>query len=210
MRGVAKDLIVVTADSQIRHTVEALLHYRCQSLAISGFSVDLVSHPNQDPGCRTDAGSVLDSRRISHDKAIVIFDFDGCGEHHLSPSDLETKLETEFANRGWDRDRIAFIVIEPELESWLFGASFRQIEMAVSWSQTQGVREWLIERGHLRPGSPKPLDPKAAIESVLYQQQRPRSSKLFADLARTIGLARCQDRAFQKFRTTLRRWFPAE
>ena len=87
-----------------------------------------------------------------HGKAMVLFDFDGCGERHLSPQDLETSLETQFANQGWGSDRVTFVVIEPELEAWLFGASFRQIERAVGWSETQSIRGWLIERGYLTPG----------------------------------------------------------
>ena len=206
----AKDLIVVTADSQMHLVVEALLNHRRQSLAIGDFSVDMVTHPNQDPGCRTDAGRLLNPRRQTHGKAMVIFDFDGCGERHLSPQGLETSLETQFADQGWGPDRVTFVVIEPELEAWLFGASYLQIERAVGWSQTQSIRDQLIERGYLSPGSSKPSDPKTAIETVLYQQKRPRSGRLFADLARTVGLARCQDRAFQKFRSTLQRWFPAQ
>ena len=168
-----------------------------------------MSHPNQDPGCRTDAGGVFNARRQTHSKAMVIFDYHGCGEHSLEPETLENRLEEEFVNRGWEPDRVSFVVIEPELEAWLFGASSQHIETAVSWSQNQSIRDWLMDRGHLVPGSSKPLDPKAAIEAVLYQQRRPRSAKLFADLARDVSLRRCQDRAFQKFRATLQRWFPA-
>ena len=205
-----KDLIVVTADSQMHLTVETLLNHRRPALAIGDFSVDMVTHPNQDPGCRTDAGRLLNPRRQTHGRAMVLFDFDGCGERSLSPEDLETSLETQFANQGWGPDRVTFVVIEPELESWIFGASSLQIERAVGWSQELSIRDQLMANGYLSPGSSKPSDPKAAIESVLYQQKRPRSGRLFADLARTVSLARCQDRAFQKFRATLQRWFPAE
>jgi len=206
----SKDLLVVTADSQMHLTVETLLNHRRQSLAIGDFSVDMVTHPNQDPGCRTDAGRLLNPRRQTHGRAMVLFDFDGCGERRLSPEDLETSLESQFANQGWGLDRVTFIVIEPELETWLFGASYRQLERAVGWSQDQSIQGKLIENGYLSSGSSKPSDPKAAIESVLYQQKRPRSGRLFAELAQRVSLARCQDRAFQKFRATLQRWFPSE
>ena len=72
------------------------------------------------------------------------------------------------------------------------------------------MRDWFETRGHLSPGSMKPGDPKATINAALRQQKTQMSAKLFADLARGVSLARCQDRAFQKFRTTLQRWFPAE
>ena len=128
----------------------------------------------------------------------------------MSPCELETNLEMHFANHGWGPDRVAFVVIEPELEAWLFGGSYGQIERAVGWSDTQSIQGWLIAGGYLTPGTYKPPDPKAAIESVLYRQRRPRSGRIFTYLAQRVSLARCQDRAFQKFRTTLQRWFPAQ
>lgn len=207
----SKDLVVVAADTQMQRTVETLLQYRRRSLAINThFSTDAISHPNQDSGCRADAGQLLEPRRNIYGKAIVIFDYHGCGERRLAASELETSLESEFVNRGWGPDRIAFIVLEPELEAWLFGASFRHIERAVGWSQPAQIQDWLIERGHLPSSTAKPPNPKAAIDAVLYQQKLPRSAKLFGDLARNVSLARCQDRAFQKLRSTLQRWFPAQ
>ena len=210
-RTVAKDLIVLAADTQMQRTIETILEHRRSSLAIaSDFSADVLSHPNHDPGCRTDAGRVLEPRRNTYQKAIVIFDYHGCGERRLDAVELENRLETQFSQGGWTHDQITFIVLDPELEAWLFGASFHHIERVVGWSQPQNIREWLIERGFLLPEITKPHDPKAAFEAVLHQQKIPPSAKLFADLAQRASLARCQDRAFQKFRTTLQRWFPAE
>lgn len=207
----AKDLIVLSADTQMQRTIETILEYRRSSLAIaSGFSADVLSHPNQDPGCRTDAGRVLEPRRNAYRKAMVIFDYHGCGEQRLDPVELENRLEAQFSQGGWAQDRITFIVLDPELEAWLFGASFHHIERVVGWSQPQDIRRWLIERGFLLPETTKPHDPKAAFEAVLHRQRIPPSAKLFGELAQRVSLARCQDRAFQKFRTTLQRWFPAE
>ena len=106
-------------------------------------------------------------------------------------------------------DRIAFLVIEPELEAWLFGGSDAHLQNAVSWPRPDTIREWMQTQGHLQPGQGKPADPKAAIEAVLTQAQIPLSSEIFEAQARRVSLARCQDRAFQKFRSTLQRWFPA-
>ena len=203
--------MVLAADSQMRSTIETLLKHRRQSLNLSAtFVADVLSHPNQDPGCRTDAGSMVDPRRGNYEKAMVIFDFDGCGETRLSASELEIQLESQFENQGWAQDQIAFIAVDPELEVWLFGGSFRHIERSTSWSQSESLKDWLLERGHLHPEYVKPPDPKTAMEAVLYRQKMPRSARLYEDLARNVGLARCQDRAFQKFRSTLQRWFPAQ
>ena len=210
-RTVSKDLMVLAADTQMQRTIETLLKHRRSSLAIaSEFSADVLSHPNQDPGCRTNAGKILEPRRSTYGKAIVVFDYQGCGERRVGAVELENRLEEQFSRAGWTQDRIAFIVLEPELEAWLFGASFHHIERVVGWSQPENIRPWLIGRGLLLPNITKPRDPKAAFEAVLHRQRIPPSAKLFADLARRVSLAHCEDRAFQKFRTTLQRWFPAQ
>ena len=204
-----KDLIVLTADKQMQRTVETLLNHRTESLRIANLSADILRHPKKDPGCRTAAGDILNPLRSVYPKALVIFDFHGCGERNRTARQLEVDLEQELENAGWGDDRIAVIVIEPELEAWIFGSSFEQLRRAVRWSQSQSIREWLETRNYLSSDNSKPPDPKAAIESVLAAQKKPLSSSLFADLARDVSLARCQDRAFQKFRTILQGWFPA-
>lgn len=204
----SKNLIVLTADPQMERAIATLLEHRKAALQIADISVDVVRHRNKDPGCRTDAASVLNPRRNVYQKAMILFDFHGCGERNRSASQLENHLEQEFTRQGWGNDRIAFIVIAPELEAWIFGASFEQIRRAVGWSQSEPLRDWLVRNRHLPSGSLKPPDPKAAIEAILRRQKKPRSAKLYADLARNVSVAHCQDRAFQKFRSTLQRWFP--
>ncbi len=204
-----KDLIVLAADKQMQRTIETLLNHRSESLRIANLSADVLRHPKKDPGCRTAARGILTPLRNEYRKAMVMFDFHGCGERNRTATQLEVYLEQELANAGWGHERIAVIVIEPELEAWIFGSSFAHLQHAVRWSQSQPIREWLEARDYLSPHNAKPQDPKAAIESVLVAQKKPLSSSLFADLASVVSLAQCQDRAFQKFRTILQGWFPA-
>ena len=204
------DLIILAADPTMQRTIRTLLEHRREALGISSFSVDVQAHRNRDPGCRTAAGDVLNPARHSHRKALVVFDFHGCGENHRSASQLESMLEQQFKDGGWEDDSIAFVVIEPELEAWLFGAPFRRIEDAIGWSQATPLKEWMISNGHLSAEQIKPRDPQTAIDAALQLQKEPRTSRMFANLARTVSLAHCQDRAFRKFRVTLQRWFPAQ
>ena len=194
----------------MQRTIQTLFDHRREALGISSFSVDVQAHRNRDPGCRTAAGDVLNPARHSHRKAIVVFDLHGCGENLRTAGQLEIALEHEFEDRGWEDDSVAFVVIEPELEAWLFGAAFQRIETAIGWSQTTPLREWLESNGHLSAGEIKPVDPQAAVDAALEQERQPRTARMFADLARRVSLAHCQDRAFQKFRSTLQRWFPAQ
>lgn len=202
------DLFVLTADLQTQRTIETLLAYRRPALDISDISFDVRRHPRQDPGCRNESALFLETTRLSHRKALVVFDFEGCGENRLDANELELRLEQEFRDRGWEEDRAAVIVINPELEAWVFGATFRHIQRAVGWNHPQSPRDWLVSNGYCSESTGKPEDPKAALEALLFQSRRTRSAKVYETVARVVSLAHCQDRAFRKFRTTLHRWFP--
>ncbi len=202
-----KDLIVLTADSQAQRTIETLLEFRRPSLGIRDISFEARRHPQQDAGCRTTPGQFLNSLRGRFSKTIVVFDLDGSGAGNVAAPELESQVEEQLRNTGWRTDDAAAIVIDPELEAWLFGASWQHLQDAVRWSQSEPMRKWLESRQFLPPGAVKPPDPKAAFEVMLSLQRIRRSGKLYEDLAKLIGLTRCQDRAFQKFRDTLRRWF---
>lgn len=205
----AQDLIVLAADSQIKSTVEALLSRRYQSLGIREISFEVQTHPHQDSCCRTASEGILRPLLDEYEKGMVVFDYDGCGERGLMPEHLEMSLEDRYVASGFDEDRVSSVVINPELEVWMFGASFHHLQRNIGWSQPQSIRDWLVAHGYLSAESRKPANPKAAIEAVSSLQKVPRSRRLFANLARRASLAHCEDRAFQKFWSTLQRWFPA-
>ena len=204
-----KDLIVLTADSQAQRTIETLLQFRRPSLEIGDISFEVHRHPHQDSGCRTTPGQVLNPLRSGFNKTMVVFDLEGSGAGNVSAEELESQIERQLEASGWVPDNVALVVIEPELEAWVFGASWRHLRDAVRWSQPEPVRAWLESQEFLQPGVLKPSDPKAAFEALLSLQRIRRSGDLFVQLAKRVSLARCQDRAFQKFRATLQRWFPA-
>lgn len=205
-----KDLIVIVADKQMQRTVETLLARRHQALGIAQVAFDVLRHPQKDPGCRTASEMFLAPSRNHYRKSIVVFDYHGSGENNLTSVELESALESRLCSQGWEAESIAFVVIDPELEAWVFGATDRQLERVVNWSQPKSARNWLTDQGKLNDGDVKPEDPKAAINALLTLVRKPLDSKLFIDLAQRVSLARCQDRAFQKFRSTLQRWFPAQ
>ena len=203
-----KDLIVLTADPQMQRTVETLLGNRQRALGIPGISFDVQRHPHRDSGCRTASEGILRPLRNEYRKAMTVFDFDGSGARNATAPELEMELERQYELAGWENGQVAFIVIEPELEAWLFGTSYSHLQRAVNWSQAEPINEWLAARGYMVAGNAKPSNPKDAIEAILQLEKIPLSSDLFAELARRVSLNRCQDRAFQKFCNTLRSWFP--
>lgn len=204
-----KDLLVLAADPTIQRTIQTLLKERRDALGISTLTVDFQTHRHRDSGCRTAPGAVINPLRNQYRRAMIVFDFHGSGESRRTASQLEIDLERDLRNAGWGSDRVAVVSIEPELEAWVFGSSAVHLEEVIGWSQPQSIREWLEFNGHVSVGVPKPTDPQTAFDEMLRLHGTRRSRALFAKLAHRVSLARCQDRAFQKFRSTLQRWFPA-
>jgi hypothetical protein len=202
-----EDLIVIAADRQMERTIRMLLTERCPALGIPRISFQVRRHPQRDPGCRSTSIQLLGPERGRFRKAMVMFDLRGSGEEDTAAPELEAQLEEQLNLDGWRPDGGAVIVIEPELEAWLFGASLSRLERTVRWNRPESMRDWLRSNGYLSGGSFKPQDPKAAFDAVSGRRGPLRSGRLYEDLARNISLARCQDRAFQKFRATLQRWF---
>ena len=198
---------MLAADPTMQRTIKMLLEHRRGALGLTELSSDVLAHRNRDPGCRTQSGDVLIPLRDSYRKALVMLDYHGCGEQKLSAQQLEIAKELEYRQNGWGLDRVVFVVIEPELEAWIFASSLRHLEHLTGWVQTERLQKWLKDLGYLIPGSYKPVDPKSVLDLVLRTLDKRRSAKLFADLAQRVTLANCQDRAFLKFRDTLQRWF---
>lgn len=119
---------------------------------------------------------------------------------------MEAKIEDNLSRTGW-KDRSAAIVIDPELEVWVWSDS-PVVEKQLKWSSRYpGLRDWLVSKGFLRADATKPSRPKEAVEAVLREVRLPRSSSLYRALAERVSLAKCTDRAFEKLRSTLQRWF---
>ena len=135
-----KDLVVIAADKQMQRTVETLLARRYQALGIAQVTFDVLRHPQKDPGCRTASEVFLSPSRNRYRKAVVVFDYHGSGENNLTAAELESALELRLCSQGWEPESIAFVVIDPELEAWVFGATDRQLERVVNWSQPKSAR----------------------------------------------------------------------
>ncbi len=202
------DLVVLVPDKQMEATLRALL-LRPKSLAIRQLRFEILVHPRRDPGCRGESAPLLSIYQSFTKFALVLFDREGCGEDHLSRESLEAKVGAELAASGWS-NRAAVIVIDPELESWVWSDS-PVVDEVIGWSGNKpSLREWLVDRGHLVKGEVKPARPKESLEAAIRQSRKRLSASLFAELAKRVGLSRCSDSAFQKFKVTLATWFPTD
>lgn len=125
----------------------------------------------------------------------------------VADKNIEQSILKRLSRAGWKK-RAAAIVLDPELEAWVWSDS-PHVDEALGWAgRDPDLRSWLRDRDLLDPQTPKPVRPKEAVEKAPQVTRKPRSSALYRQLAQDVGLARCVDPSFSKLRKTLRRWFP--
>ncbi|MDI6709288.1 MAG: hypothetical protein QME76_01125 [Bacillota bacterium] len=202
-----KDMVVLVSDRNIEFAVKGILN-RCDALNIRQITNDFFVHPEHDPGCRLRAHDFLRGLIRRYKYALVVLDREGCGSETPTRKVLEKEIEQRLAISGWN-GRAAAVVIDPELEVWVWSNS-PHVERILGWAGMQpDLRTWLSLKGYLRPGELKPRRPKEAVQQALYLAGKARSSSLYQRLAQNVSLTRCVDPAFVKLKLTLRSWFPA-
>lgn len=202
-----RDLIVLAADKNTSESVRALLG-RPAALQIRALTFDVVVHPQHDPGCLGQSSGLLAVYQKTHTRALVVFDREGCGQEQVPREALEAQVEQQLVAAGWS-NRIAVIVLDPELETWVWSQS-PHVTTALGWRDAkQDVRQWLVEEKFLPVATQsKPSRPKEAMEAVLRHVRKPRSSAIYCEIASQVSLTSCTESSFVKFRQVLRAWFP--
>lgn len=205
------DLIVLVSDADMMRTVTALLA-RPQALGTAKFEFAVEQHPRKDPGCRGNAANVLRRHLTGYRHSMVMFDYHGCGS--TEPRErIQATVEDQLARNGWS-GRAKAIVIEPELEAWMWG-DLASAAKNVGWTgRQQKMRSWLARNGLWPKDQPKPPSPKEALEAVVGQAPRGRlvrrHPRMYQAIAEAANVDHCRDPAFQELVATLRRWFPPE
>ena len=202
-----KDLVVLVADGHQEQTVATLLIDRHHSLGIRRVTIDIDSdifpHPEHDPGVFHEAGDFLSAFAQQYQHALVLIDAEWGG---LSVEQIEEKIQGDLNKKDWE-GRSAVIVINPELEIWVWAQSPHVPRLlGMDW---EGIKNLGHQMGYWQKDETKPSRPKELLEVVLHRTRKPRSSALYRQLAGTVGLSRCQDSSFLRFREILQEWFPA-
>ncbi len=203
-----KDLWVLVADADMEATVRTLLDRRRPALGIREVSYTITRHLRRDPGCRREAVPTARSFLNDHKHALVVFDKDGSGDEAADRVRIQNAVEEDLRQNGWE-NRSKAIVIEPELEAWVWSVSVN-VSKVLGWEEgTEVLRSWLQERNLWPDGATKPPDPKSAMRRAMREKNRKPNAVTFRRLAERVAFRKCEDLAFQEMRATLQAWFPA-
>ncbi|MFO8057476.1 MAG: hypothetical protein R6V10_09285 [bacterium] len=142
-----------------------------------------------------------------YDYSLVMFDRDFDKKKDRSASGLETEVKERLEQNGWE-GRCEAVVIDPELENWVWSGSACVGEILKWPGSTADLKSWLIDKGKWDPESTKPGDPKGAMGTAMKEKRVKKSSSLFKKIGERSSLKDCSDRAFLKFKKTLQLWFP--
>ena len=103
------------------------------------------------------------------------------------------KIQGDLNRKGW-KGRSAVIVIEPELEIWVWSDS-PHVSGIVGMDRKK-IKVLGNQKGYWQAGEIKPSRPKELLLVVLRRTRKRRTARLYQQLAAKVGLSRCQDRFF--------------
>lgn len=202
-----KDLVILVADQDMEFALRGILG-RPAHLGIRALDYEIYVHPEHDPGCLLRGHDYLRLFVNRFEHGLVLFDRQGSGQEKKPREILEKDVEGHLSRSGW-LNRAAAVVIDPELEIWVWSDA-PDVDRVLGWEgKIPGLRCWIRDKGWLPAGHAKPVDPKEAFEQALRVVSTPRSSSIFRRLAVNVSLRRCSDPSFQKLKKVLRKWFPA-
>ena len=200
-----KDLVVLVADKDMEYSLAGLLS-RPLALGIRPISHDVFVHPDHDPGCALRGVTFLSNFAAQYRHGLILFDYEGSGRESAPARNLQESVNDDLAHSPWG-GRARAIVLEPELEAWIWSDS-PHVDRVAGWEQRQpGLRRWLVEQGWIKKPEIKPSRPKEAFEAALRAAGRARSASRYRRLAESVSVERCTDSSFHEFKHVLQMWF---
>jgi hypothetical protein len=201
-----KDLVLLVADKNMQFALKGILG-RPQSIGIRSIDFEFRPHMGRDGGVRTSGPEVLALERGRFSHGLLVFDLEGSGADTENAVALEQELDATIALH-WEK-RGKAIVIDPEVDAWMWGAD-NALREVLEWPLEGAIRDWLQAKGFEFLPNDKPVRPKEALEALVPVHRQPRSSALYEQITSKISLKRCQDAAFLRLRAQLQMWFPIE
>jgi len=202
-----KDLIVAVADSYQEKVIEALLPRVPITSGTKEFTFDIMRNSGHDSGSYNDSHELLRPFINQYRFALVVFDFEGCGAEHLkTKAEIETEVHDLLNVNGWG-NRNAVIVIQPELENWLWMDN-PHVSQAIGWEKQESLYDWARNESYLSGNASKPSRPKETFERALKIAETPKSAAIYKKIAARASYRNCEDEFFKQLILKLQEWFP--
>lgn len=167
---------------------------------------DIVSGTN-DPRTYSQAHELLRPHQRTHLHAVIVMDNEWSGSPGVEH--IRRDVRRNMMASGWDENAFEVIVIDPELENWIWQESPHLVD-AFEYEGLQPLRNWLRDQDPPMwlDGEAKPVRPKEAVEAVLRMTRVPRSAAIYRQISERVSTRRCTDPSFSLFCECMRRWFP--
>lgn len=189
-----KDLIVAVADGHQEKVMEALLPRILNASQTADFNFEMIKNPGKDSGSYNDSHELLRPFINQYRFALVVFDFEGTGVEHLPLDQVKKNVQELLEKNGW-KGRSAVIVIQPELENWMWMDN-RNVEQAIGWEEKISLYDWAKKEGLLAEDATKPDRPKEAFLDALRLSRTPLSASIYGKITAKVSYGKCQDAAF--------------
>lgn len=167
----------------------------------------IVARGLNDPGVYEQAHNLLRAYSSTHAHAVIILD----REYDTDRTEAVTRMhiEGELTANGWSPDRFTVIVIDPEVERWIWIDSLH-VSKAFGFANPAAMYAWLDQNGFETDANHKPERPKEAAEKACKSKRTVFSSALHKQIIERASLRDCTDLSFQAFRDALLRWYAPE
>ena len=204
-----RELVILVADGTMAAVFRAFFGRERWDLTLQCAQFDLwpeedIFHDplHTDGGVHKSAQELLRPYLNTHSRAMVVLDQQFGGE--LPAAEVRQDILARLHQNGWN-DRCEVVVINPELEVWLWQNS-PHVEQAVGFSGS--LRQHLQDNGKWPAGAPKPLEPKEAMQALVKAKKPLKTQVVYSRIARSVSIHGCRDQSFDLFANTIRHWFP--
>jgi hypothetical protein len=207
-----RDCVFLVADKNMQATFEGYLTKEsfCKSLGCGEFAFDpredlRVAAGDNDPGLFTRGHELLRPFIVSHRHAVVVLDaaWEGAPDAGVMGENMSKNIQAT----GWKATDFKVIVIEPELENWIWQRN-DHVAQGLGFEDNAAMSEDGDFRAAWPKGQEKPREPKELLEKLLRKKHIPRSSFIYKRITSSVSVQGCKDKSFLELRDVLKTWFP--
>jgi hypothetical protein len=167
-----------------------------------------VRNGNTDGGIHRRAHALLRPYLPSHQNAVVILD-QNFGRR-LPAAVVRGEILNNLLRNGWSAECVEVVVIDPELEVWLWQRGNPHIARAFRYNESVSLEAFLEAAGFWSAAASKAARPKETARLLIRQYNAGVPMVVYTRIIENISVRGCQDPAFNLLASALRRWFPVE